>query len=343
MAPTMPDVPDPTGTTPDTIVGPAPRTVGAALDRLRADFAACGIETADIDARRLVASASAMSTAELIAAPERGLSAEQWQRLDAYRRRRLAREPVSRILGRRGFWKGTFEINPAVLDPRPESETLISAAAELIATNGRSGAALTIADLGTGSGALLASLLGEFANARGVATDISLEALALARRNCDALGVGARARFVQTSWLGGITARFDLIVTNPPYVASGDIVGLAPEVARHDPRGALDGGVDGLSAYREISQLLARSLAPGGLVLMEIGAGQEPAVAAILAGVGIEVFARASTILRDLSGRERCVAASDGSGMQKKLLETEDVRARVLRTESSKAHQERRF
>ncbi len=292
-------------------------TVGAAHRALWARFRKAGIESAELDARLLVAALTGLSAAQVIASPERKLMPAERRALLAAARRRLAREPVSRILGRRQFWKGEFLIGPATLDPRPESETLVAAALALLEAQGRREAPLKIADPGTGSGALLISLLGELANARGLGTDLSPPALALARQNAERAGVAARAAFVATSWLEGVETKFDLIVCNPPYVARSEISRLPPEVRDHDPTLALDGGADGLDAYRQIAPQLRARLADRGLVLLEVGVGQAPAVAALLAEHGLESLAAEAAILRDLSARQRCLAATIRGQLQK--------------------------
>jgi release factor glutamine methyltransferase len=218
--------------------------------------------------------------------------------------RRAAREPVSRLVGTRGFWRHEFIISPDVLDPRPDSECLIETVLGALAR--RRGEALRVLDLGVGSGCLLLSLLAEWPRARGVGVDISPPALAVARANAVRLGLAGRAHFVAGDWFAALSpaARFDVIISNPPYIASGDIAGLAPEVARHEPRPALDGGDDGLAAYRALTPHLGASLAAGGLAALEVGAGQAAAVGALLARCGARV-----DCFRDLGGVERCLVA----------------------------------
>ena len=247
----------------------------------RAALAAAGVEAAAGDALRLRR-----------AAPDDATFA-------AWTLRRAAREPVSRILGRRAFWRHDFAVTRDVLDPRPETETLVEAA--LAAPFGR------LLDLGTGSGCILVSLLAERPAATGVGTDASVAALAVAARNAAAAGVAGRAAFRRADWLDGVEGPFDLIVSNPPYVAEAEMAGLAPEVRDWEPRGALTPGGDGLDAYRAIALGARARMTPGGRLMAEVGAGQAGAVSALWAQAGL-VRIRA---LRDLDGRERVVAGDN--------------------------------
>jgi release factor glutamine methyltransferase len=208
--------------------------------------------------------------------------------------RRAARVPVSRIIGRRSFWKHEFEISDAVLDPRPDTETLVE-----IALGSEFD---TVLDLGTGSGCILLSLLAERPGARGTGTDISQPALEIARRNAARLGV-ERAAFLQSDWFAGVEGRFDLIVSNPPYIAAADMPGLSPEV-RHDPAIALSPGGDGLDAYRAIAAGAGAHLAAGGRLLVEIGHEQGAAVAALFRAAGLAEVA----VHPDINGKDRVVA-----------------------------------
>ena len=236
-------------------------------------------------------------------APDAPLGASA-ERVESFARRREAGEPLSRIEGRRAFWRYEFAITPDVLDPRADTETLVEAA--LAALQPRRGDALRVLDFGVGSGAILAALLGEWPNASGLGVDASSAASAVARRNLDALGLGARAQVRVGRWAEGIAGRFDVIVSNPPYIPSGDIAGLGREVREHDPLLALDGGRDGLDAYRALAPEIARLLAPQGRFFLEIGAGQGDDVAALLAGAGLAVTQRR----RDLGGIERVLGGS---------------------------------
>jgi release factor glutamine methyltransferase len=218
--------------------------------------------------------------------------------------RRLKREPVARILGVKEFWGLPLRISPATLVPRPETETVIEAALAEIDSGGPRNRALRIADLGTGSGALLIALLVELPNAVGIGTDVSREALATARDNAGDLGLASRTKFMACDFGAALAGAFDLVVSNPPYIASADIPTLAPEV-QHDPRRALDGGDDGLDGYRTIAAQAGKLLKPGGYLVVELGIGQEPAVAALFHVAGLEV----SPARPDLSGIPRALPA----------------------------------
>ena len=230
------------------------------------------------------------------------------QRFETYIARRAAREPLAYITGTKEFWSLDFAVGPGVLIPRPDSETLIETALRLYPDKA---VPLSILDLGTGSGCLLIAALKEFPNAHGVGIDSSPEALAWARRNLAAHRLEDRASLIETGWLEEASPGFDLTLANPPYIPTADIAGLAPEVAGHEPRAALDGGPDGLAAYRALAPRIARVLAPSGHALLEIGQGQGDAVATLLAAAGLEVPA----INPDLAGIARVVVTKrDGSG-----------------------------
>jgi release factor glutamine methyltransferase len=218
---------------------------------------------------------------------------------EALIRRRLDHEPVARIIGRRMFWGRDFKITLQVLDPRPETETLIAAALEL-----EGAPPATFLDLGTGSGIIAVTLAAEWPGARGFATDLSDDALAVARENAAAHGVEARIGFARADWFAGVIGQFDLIVSNPPYIAADEMAGLAPEVRGHDPEPALTPGGDGLGAYRAIAAGAPAHLAPGGHLLVEIGPSQGAAVAALFRAAGL-VGVR---VLPDLDNRDRVVA-----------------------------------
>ncbi len=277
-------------------------TVRAALSEGTRRLAAAGVENPGGDARLLLASVLEGDRLTLLREAESRLESGLRARFDRAIERRAAGRPVSRILRRRWFWGLDFEIDDHVLDPRPESESLIEAVLDRVEGE----APLHILDLGTGSGCLLLALLSELEAARGLGIDIDPAALVRARANAEALGLAARAEFRRGDWGAGLDARFDIILANPPYVRSGEIDGLAPEVARHDPRRALDGGPDGLDAYRAIAPWLARLLAPGGLAAIECGAGQAPAVAGLVAQAGLPATATRA----DLAGIDRCLLAA---------------------------------
>jgi release factor glutamine methyltransferase len=274
------------------------------LHRRRAELAeklaAAGIEDARSEAWLLLSAATGRSRADLIAGAPRALSPAEEERLAALAARRLAREPMAYILGSREFWSLPFRVGPAVLVPRPESETMVEAALEAI---GDRAAALRILDLGTGSGCLLLALLSELPRASGLGTDGSAAALAIAKDNAERLGLADRAAFREGDWGGGLAGPFDLIVSNPPYVAQADATGLAPEVRAFEPEDALFAGPDGLDAYHALAPDCARLLAEDGVVCLEIGQGQGPAVAGIMRRHGLRLVASR----QDLAGIERCL------------------------------------
>jgi len=276
----------------------AATTRGVALARIAARLARAGVAEPEREATLLLRRAAHLGASALIAEPEAPLG-PAFARIAAYAARRAAGEPLSRIEGRRGFWRSELRITPDVLDPRADTETLVEAA--LAAFAPRAGERLRVLDFGVGSGAILAALLGEWPLAEGVGIDVSAAAVEVARGNLDALGLAARARVRVGRWGEGLAEVFDVIVANPPYIASGEIAALAREVRDHDPRLALDGGADGLDAYRALAPEIARLLAPGGGFFVEIGAGQGDAAAAIFAGAGLIAAERR----RDLSGLER--------------------------------------
>jgi release factor glutamine methyltransferase len=276
-------------------------TIGAAVAEAAARLAAAGIVEARREARLLAALALGVDPAVAWGFPERRLDESPRQRLAALVARRAAREPLSRLRGTREFWSLDFALSPDTLDPRPDSETLIEAALALLPDRE---APLSVVDFGTGSGCLLLALLAEFRNALGVGVDIRPGAAAVARRNAETLGLGARARFVVGVWDATILGPADVILANPPYIPSKEIETLAPEVARFEPRQALDGGPDGLAAYRVLVPASRRLLSPGGVALFEVGAGQAEAVARLAARYGLRVRA----VRCDLAGIERCVA-----------------------------------
>lgn len=275
-------------------------TVGAAVKQAVAQLAQSGVEQPRLDARLLLAAALDVDIAQVIGWPERTMDPPAVRRYETLIARRAAREPVSRILGRREFWGLELAIAPEILDPRPETETLVEAVLEHVQDRS---AALDILDLGTGSGCLLLALLTELPNAVGLGIDISLEATDLARENARRLDLAARCRFAVGNWCESLSGRWKVIVSNPPYIIHSAIPGLAPEVTLFDPLLALSGGDDGLAAYRGLAAGLSRHLAPDGLLALEVGAGQANAVEALLCEAGLIVSRR----LRDLSGVERCL------------------------------------
>jgi release factor glutamine methyltransferase len=236
------------------------------------------IEAPRMEARRLLAHVLNKSEEALLRDPRAPVPADQAQQFAALLARRIAHEPFAYLTGRVGFWTLDLEVSPATLIPRADSETLVEAALEACPDKG---AALHVLDLGTGTGALLLAVLSELPAANGVGVDLKPEAAALAARNAARLGLAGRARFLAGDWAAALAGRIDLVLCNPPYIESAAIAGLMPEVARHEPASALDGGVDGLDAYRRIIADLPRLLAPHGVAVLELGAGQQAAVEAL--------------------------------------------------------------
>ncbi len=266
-----------------------------------------GIDTAALDARALLKTATGLSFEALIANGREPIGPRCERRFQDYVERRLSGEPVSRIRGTREFYGRDFRIDPHTLDPRPDTETLIVAVLDLVGRENLSGHALRLLDLGTGSGCILVTLLAELPEATGVGVDRCPGALRVAQDNALALGVADRARFVAANWFEGLAGRYDIVVSNPPYIASAEIDGLAPEVARHDPRTALDGGADGLDAYRRIADGAARFLDPGGSLLVEVGCTQMRAVTEIFRKERLLVADNG--VQTDLGGHPRCICA----------------------------------
>jgi release factor glutamine methyltransferase len=261
-----------------------------------------GVDSPSIDARLLLEAAAGVTRLEVITDPYRPLTAEQAARFDGYVERRSRREPVARILGRKGFWKLLLQVNAEVLTPRPETERLVDIALEAFP---QERASFSMLDLGVGSGAILLSVLAERPAAKGLGVDISEAALATARDNAASLGLAERATFLRTDWTQGLPDEaFDLVTSNPPYIPTGDIDGLEPEVSAHEPRLALDGGPDGLSAYRVLAPEILRVLKPEGRFAVEIGWDQGAAVKALFEQAGAQDL----RVVRDLSDRDRVVA-----------------------------------
>lgn len=266
-----------------------------------------GVDMPSLDARILLCHATAHSHERLVSHGRDPLQPEAAARLAGYVTRRLAGEPVSRIRGFREFFGRDFRIDAHTLDPRPDTETLVVAALRILKDDGLDSRPLRLLDLGTGSGCILITLLAELPSAEGTGTDMSAGALRLACENARTLGVGPRARFVGVDWFEGLTGRYDLIVANPPYIPSGEIASLSREVSGHDPLRALDGGADGLSAYRRIADRAGEFLMPGGHLLVEIGPTQADAVFELFRAAGLVI--EEDGILFDLAGRPRCIHA----------------------------------
>lgn len=265
----------------------APGTLGYVVDQAAARLTAAGVETARLDARVLAAHVLGRDSSFVLTHPETVLGPEDDQAVSALIDRRAGREPVSRILGEREFWSMPFTVTAATLTPRPETETLVEHAVARMHDAGRSDAALRVLDLGTGTGCLLLAVLSELPNAQGLGIDISTAAVAVATANARRLGLAARAGFRRGNWAAGLDGPFDLILSNPPYIAEGDGPRLDPEVREFDPPGALFAGDAGLDAYAAIAPQAARLLAPGGFVIVELGQGQEDAVAGIFRNAGL--------------------------------------------------------
>jgi len=268
-------------------------------------FRAASMVEADVDARVLVGHALHLDRAKLIAQSDRILEGHEITVISAHAARRLRHEPVSRILGQKEFWSLPLSVTPNVLVPRPETETVVEAALDFVVRGGLRMEKVRIIDIGTGSGALLLALLQELPNAIGTGTDVSKAALEVARANAAHCKFERRCRFVACDIASGVQGPFDLVISNPPYIAHDEIASLAPEVRDYDPTVALDGGHDGLVAYRAIAAEAPRLLAPGGRLFVELGAGQEPAVRALFTNAGLTVGAAR----KDLAGIPRVLGA----------------------------------
>jgi len=290
-------------------IRPAPKAStcrAEALANLTQTFELSGIENPGREARLSISAALGVSQVALIAAPGEPLGSAAW-RVQEFAERRAGREPLSRIVGSREFWGLTLAISPHVLDPRPETESIVDVALAIFAN--RRDEPLRILDLGVGSGALICALLAEFADARGVGVDISIEAAKIARANLEACGLSRRAEARVGDWTRDIEGPFDLIVSNPPYIPTADLPRLPPEVRDFDPWLALDGGLDGLAAFRRILPESMSLLTPRGWLLAELGARQAGDVTAIAKQCG---FSNASTY-KDLRGLDRVLAAQPQS------------------------------
>jgi len=289
---------------------------GASIDEavrlIAQSFKTAGVEAPEIDAHLLLGHALRLDRAQLLAQHDRLLEAREIDAVSAFAARRLKREPVSRIFGEKEFWSLPIVVTPDVLVPRPETETIVELALDQLGRDGTKMEKLRILDIGTGTGALLLALLKELPAADGVATDISTAALAVARENAERNGLAARCMFVNCDIAGGVRGLFDLVVSNPPYIARGDIAALAPEVRSYDPALALDGGHDGLDAYRAIAAAAPHLLSPGGRAIMELGAGQEAAVSALFVNAGLRI----TSVRKDLAGIPRALGAVSASTMR---------------------------
>jgi release factor glutamine methyltransferase len=287
--------------------GEFPTVAGARRDAARM-FRAAGIDSPELDARILVGHALGLDHVELAAAAARRLDAGQQAAIGALTRRRLAREPVARITGSREFWSLELAVSAGTFVPRPETETVVELALAAIDARGPRSRTWRIADLGTGSGALLLALLTELPNALGVGTDTCSKALVTARANARRLQI-ERAMFVACDMAAALGAPFDVIVSNPPYIPSAKIPTLDPEVRDFDPRAALDGGADGLDGFRAIAAAAPALLKPGGILVVEVGVDQAQKVAAVLSAAGLAPTAPRA----DLQGVPRAVLMEKGA------------------------------
>ncbi len=280
-------------------------TVEDARRALTTRFRASFIELAELDARILVSAVLGLDLTELIAAAGRLLTADELLRIEDFARRRCHGEPVARIIGRKEFWGLPLQLSAATLVPRPDTETVVELALEMLRAETRPDRRLRIADIGTGSGAILLALLSELPDGYGVGTDISQAALRTARINAANLALADRAGFVACCYAAALSDRFDLIVSNPPYIRSAEIAELATEVRDHDPLNALDGGADGLDAYRAIIPQAVGLLAQRGTLVMEVGHTQSEDVGRIMSAAGLTIEVPAKI---DLAGIARAVA-----------------------------------
>ena len=281
-------------------------TVGAFLCQAGQVLRAAAIESPRLEARLLLGHAMGATPEALLRDPGAPVPPEAAARFRAALAARLDAVPVAHILGTQGFWTLDLAVSPATLIPRPDSESLVEAALDAFPD---AGAKLRVLDLGTGTGCLLLAVLAERPRAFGVGVDLVPGAAALAAGNAARNGLADRAAFLAGDWAASLSARFDLVLSNPPYIESAAIAGLMPEVARHEPRSALDGGADGLAAYRHLAAILPGLLAPGGAAVLELGAGQRDAVEALARGAGLVP----SACRTDLGGVERALVLRAGA------------------------------
>lgn len=280
-----------------------PLTLGGLRRQLATRFSAAGIDSPDLDAALLIAHALGLTTADVRLRGADPVAPEALPRIEAYAAQRLAGMPVARLVGEKEFWSLSFALSPDTLVPRPDTETVVEAALATIADRA---APLRILDLGTGSGAILAALLVELPGATGIGVDQSEGAARTARDNLARAGLQGRGTVIVGDWASALGGGFDLVVSNPPYIPSIDIVGLAIEVRENDPLAALDGGADGLSSYRIIAAEAPRLLKAGGHLVLELGIGQEAEVAALAGAAGLAITGPAR---RDLGGIPRALVA----------------------------------
>ena len=265
-------------------------------------------QSPSLDARLLVCNAAQITYENFVAYPDRPISELQLSSLSGYLERRQQGEPVSRILGTREFWSHSFNLSPDTLDPRPDTETLVEFSIEFIKNAKLENKEFRILDLGTGSGCIILSLLSEFNSAYGLGVDISYEALQTAKDNATTLGLNERVDLVQSNWLDAISGNFDIIVSNPPYIPSCEILNLEPDVRKFDPLRALDGGTDGMDAYKEIIAEIHPILAENGVLIFEVGQNQEESIKNLLKTYNSEISFSKFSYKCDLSGITRCIA-----------------------------------
>ena len=282
----------------------AGQTIDAARRALASRFNARGLDSAVLDARLLLGAALKLDLTGLIASGTRQLTASEAELVETFAARRLRGEPVARIIGEKEFWGLPLKLSPGTLVPRPDTETVVELALAMLREDPASDHALRILDIGTGTGAILLALLSEMREACGIGTDISEDALATARRNAAALGCASRTRFIACSYASALRGPFDLVVSNPPYIRSADIAGLAEEVRAHDPVAALDGGIDGLAAYRALIPQAAQLLGHNGALVVEAGHDQSREIEELMTAAGLTVAAPPKA---DLAGIPRAV------------------------------------
>ena len=288
---------------PHPVANSPPRTVVSLLLQATTRLRNSGVEAPRLDAELLLASAAGRTRSWLLTNRDEPIASDAARRFGLFLERRCRREPSSRILGQREFWSHMLTVTPDVLDPRADSETLIDAALGVAGESRNDD--LTVADLGTGSGCLLLALLAELPRARGIGVDREGAAVAVARRNAERVGLDDRASFVVADWGAPFNRVFDLVVCNPPYLSTNELETCQPDV-RYDPVGALDGGRDGLDAYRVVVPQLHELLSGDGWAILEIGHTQADAVCAMAGKAGLRIEA----IGKDLAGRDRCIIAS---------------------------------
>ncbi len=278
-------------------------TLVQAWTSARQRLKAAGVDSPAIDSRLLLEAAADVSRTDLITDPYRTLTLDQAETLESCVARRARREPVSPIVGRKGFWKIMLSVTSQVLTPRPETEVIVDHALRLFSEH----EAFSVLDLGVGSGAIILAILAERPGASGLGVDVSEEALAVARENAANLDLNTRLALLRGDWTAGLDGeRFDLVVSNPPYIATEVIQSLDPEVRDHEPRLALDGGPDGLDAYRRLAPEILRVLKPGARFMVEIGYDQAVAVEALFCDAG----AREVVTIKDLANRDRVVTGA---------------------------------